>query len=164
MLLLQFTLTWMRKLIGPRREIGKIIVSWSSLELVACYITALSLSLIGNRDGRFGSNVGQIGPKWDKSGAFSGAPNALKSDLKSLGFVPFRPHIWPTLEPNLPSLLPSPDGCRGVMRHEVLPHTSVVPWSVATFKCDIPQHRSLRHSYFMTSLPLLFIDSDVTHS
>ena len=23
------------------------------------------------RDGRFGSKVGQIGPKWDKSGAFS---------------------------------------------------------------------------------------------
>ena len=28
-------------------------------------------SLIGRRDGRFGSKVGQIGPKWDKSGAFS---------------------------------------------------------------------------------------------
>ena len=25
----------------------------------------------GSRDGRFGSKVGQIGPKWDKSGAFS---------------------------------------------------------------------------------------------
>ena len=24
-----------------------------------------------SRDGRFGSKVGQIGPKWDKSGAFS---------------------------------------------------------------------------------------------
>ena len=31
------------------------------------------------RDGRFGSKVGQIGPKWDKSGAFS-AP-----DLSHLG-------------------------------------------------------------------------------
>ena len=29
----------------------------------------VSLSL--SRDGRFGSKVGQIGPKWDKSGAFS---------------------------------------------------------------------------------------------
>ena len=38
-----------------------------------------------SRDGRLGSKVGQIGPKWDKSGAFpdqAGAPNALKSDLK----------------------------------------------------------------------------------
>ena len=26
---------------------------------------------VSNRDGRFCSNVGQIGPKWDKSGAFS---------------------------------------------------------------------------------------------
>ena len=36
------------------------------------------------RDGRFG-------PKWDKSGDFqiTGAPNALKYDLKSPGFVPF---------------------------------------------------------------------------
>ena len=38
-----------------------------------------------NRDGRFGSKVGQIGPKQDKSGAFSdqiSVLNALKSDLK----------------------------------------------------------------------------------
>ena len=26
---------------------------------------------VSSRDGRFGSEVGQIGPKWDKSGAFS---------------------------------------------------------------------------------------------
>ena len=26
---------------------------------------------LSTRDGRFGSKVGQIGPKWDKSGAFS---------------------------------------------------------------------------------------------
>ena len=43
--------------------------------------------IVESRDGRFGSKVGQIGPKWEKSGALSdqicaGAPNALKSDLK----------------------------------------------------------------------------------
>ena len=27
--------------------------------------------LVDGRDGRFSSKVGQIGPKWDKSGAFS---------------------------------------------------------------------------------------------
>ena len=50
------------------------------------------------RDGRFGYKVVQIGPKWDKSGAFfrsdfsafgAPAPNVLKSDLKKPGFVPF---------------------------------------------------------------------------
>ena len=44
------------------------------------------------------TKVGQIGPKWDKPGTFSDqisvhlaprAPNALKSDLKKPGFVPF---------------------------------------------------------------------------
>ena len=48
---------------------------------------------ICNRDGRFGSKVGQIGPKWDKSGAFSdqiSVQNALKSDLKKLRIGP----IW----------------------------------------------------------------------
>ena len=32
-----------------------------------------------NRDGRFGSKVGQIGPKWDKSGAF------FRSDFNAFG-------------------------------------------------------------------------------
>ena len=50
------------------------------------------------RDGRFGSKVGQIGPKWDKSGAFSDqisvhlAPRRqIHWNLiwKSPGFVPF---------------------------------------------------------------------------
>ena len=54
-------------------------------------VTARSQETRENRDGRFGSKVGQIGPKWDKSWAFfrsdfsafgAGAPNALKSDLK----------------------------------------------------------------------------------
>ena len=39
------------------------------------------------RDGRFGSKVGQIGPKWEKSGA---SKNVLKSDLK-------KPRICPIL-------------------------------------------------------------------
>ena len=30
-----------------------------------------SAAVSGSRNGRFGSKVGQIGPKWDKSGAFS---------------------------------------------------------------------------------------------
>ena len=30
-----------------------------------------NVSSVHHRDGRFGSKVGQIGPKWDKSGAFS---------------------------------------------------------------------------------------------
>ena len=30
-----------------------------------------TLTTPGDRDGRFVSKVGQIGPKWDKSGAFS---------------------------------------------------------------------------------------------
>ena len=50
--------------------------------------------LLWGRDGRFGSKVGQIGPKWDKSGAFS--------DQISVHLA--HGTIWPTLEPNLPSL------------------------------------------------------------
>ena len=59
---------------------------------------------LNNRDGRFGSKVGQIGPKWDKSGAFfrsdfsafgAGAPNALKSDLKKPRICP----IWGQSDP-----------------------------------------------------------------
>ena len=56
-----------------------------------------------HRDGRFGSKVGQIGPKWDKSGAFQiwfqciwrPAPNALKSDLKKPRICP----IWAQSDP-----------------------------------------------------------------
>ena len=40
-----------------------------------CYflltIVVVYLSILATRDGRFGSKVGQIGPKWDKFGAFS---------------------------------------------------------------------------------------------
>ena len=66
-----------------------------------------------SKDGRFGSKVGQISPKWDKSGAFSDhisvhfvgeirdylgpiptslliEPNVLKSDLKKSRICP----IW----------------------------------------------------------------------
>ena len=60
--------------------------------------------LTHTRDGRFGSKVGQIGPKWDKSGVFfrsdfsafgAGAPNALKSDLKKPRICP----IWGQFDP-----------------------------------------------------------------
>ena len=37
------------------------------------------------RDGRFGSKVGQIGPKWDKSGAFS---DHIRSNLTHFGAKP----------------------------------------------------------------------------
>ena len=33
-----------------------------------CHVISIKMT---TRDGRFGSKVGQIGPKWDKSGAFS---------------------------------------------------------------------------------------------
>ena len=64
------------------------------------------------RDGRFGSKVGQIGLKWDKSGTFSDQISvhlAQKSQMywNLIWKVPdlsnLRP-IWPTLEPNLSSL------------------------------------------------------------
>ena len=42
----------------------------------------------GARDVRFGSKVGQIGPKWDKSGTFSDQIS-MKSDVKIPGFVQF---------------------------------------------------------------------------
>ena len=65
-----------------------------------------------NKDCRFGSKVCQIGPKWDKSGAFSDqisvhlATGAKCSEIWSEK-APDLSHlgpIWPTLEPNLPSL------------------------------------------------------------
>ena len=41
------------------------------------------------RDGRFGSKVGQIGPKWDKSGAFSDqiSVHLARGIWKNAGFV-----------------------------------------------------------------------------
>ena len=74
--------------------------------------------VLGSRDGRFGSKMGQIGPKWDKSGAFldqisvhlaRGAKcteiwSEKATDLSHLG------PIWPTFEPNLPYLLGSGSG------------------------------------------------------
>ena len=58
----------------------------------------LGLSHVRHRDGRFGSKVGQIGPNMGQIRGFfrsdfsafgAPAPNALKSDLKSPGFVTF---------------------------------------------------------------------------
>ena len=56
----------------------------------------VSLSL--SRDGRFGSKVGQIGPKWDKSGAFS--------DLISVHLAPRAKctEIWSEKAPDLTNL------------------------------------------------------------
>ena len=48
-----------------------------------------------NRDGRFDSKVGQIGPKWDKCTEIW---SEKAPDLSHLG------PIWPTLEPNLAPL------------------------------------------------------------
>ena len=61
---------------------------------------------------RFGPKMGQIGPKWYKSGTFQirfqyiwlDEPNVLKYDLKKSRICPICGRIWPTLEPNLPSL------------------------------------------------------------
>ena len=62
------------------------------------------------RDRRFGYKVGQIRPKWDKSGTFSdqisvhfgsASQNVLKSDLKKSRIC----LIWSTLGPNLISLI-----------------------------------------------------------
>ena len=56
----------------------------------------------GYRDVRFGPKVGQIAPKWDKSGTFSDqisvhfglSQNVLKSDLKKLSDSPlFRANL-----------------------------------------------------------------------
>ena len=38
---------------------------------VAKWRADLTSAITGDRDGRFGSKVGQIGPKWDKSGSIS---------------------------------------------------------------------------------------------
>ena len=64
----------------------------------------LNLGPTLNRDGRFGSKVGQIGPKSDNSWTFSdqisvhfgsASQNVLKFDLilKRPGFVPFRANL-----------------------------------------------------------------------
>ena len=51
--------------------------------------------LLWRRDGKFGSKVGQIGPKWAKC---TDIWSEKAPDLTHLE------PIWPTLEPNLPSL------------------------------------------------------------
>jgi len=55
--------------------------------------------MCGYRDVRFDSKVGQIGPKWDKSGTFSKSvlkmycQNVLKSDLKKAQICRFRANL-----------------------------------------------------------------------
>ena len=52
-----------------------------------CQLTTVDYrSDLNSRDGRFGSKVGQIGPKWDKSGAFS--------DQISVHLAPTIPDGW----------------------------------------------------------------------
>ena len=58
----------------------------------------LIILMVSSRDGRLGSKMGQIGPKWLIK------PNVLKSDLKKSRICPIWGPIWPTLEPNLPYL------------------------------------------------------------
>ena len=68
---------------------------------------------VRTRDGRFGSKVGQIGPIWDKSGAFSDQISVHLAQGRQMHWnmiwkAPDLSHfgpIWPTLEPNLPSLV-----------------------------------------------------------
>ena len=86
---------------------------------------------VNTMDGRFGSKVGQIGPKWDKSGAFSDqisvhlAQGAKYTEIWSEE-VPFG-QIWPTLviEPKNPAwdCFISP------------PPPSVSPWSTYINTC-----------------------------
>ena len=67
------------------------------------------------RDGRFGSKVGQIGPKWDKSGAFSdqisvhlAPPRQMHWNLiwKSHGFVPYGANLTHFgAKPTIPGVL-----------------------------------------------------------
>ena len=48
---------------NDHKQHGFIVGTWE--------IKQSTQSTLSHRDGRFGSKVGQIGPKWDKSGAFS---------------------------------------------------------------------------------------------
>ena len=83
---------------------GTIIYKQSSM--------SLNLSVCA-RDGRFGSKVGQIGPRGDRSGTFSDqisvhfrslSQHVLKLILNSPNILSQFVLIWPTLDPNLPSL------------------------------------------------------------
>ena len=86
-------------------------------EFYLCFILSrirnlLYLSDSHSRDARFGYKVGQIGPKWDKSGDFQirfqciWRPRAKCIEIWSekASDLPQLEPIWPTLEPNLPSL------------------------------------------------------------
>ena len=49
-----------------------IIISIINVEYIKHLMeTLITSGVISSRDGRFGSKVGQIGPKWDKSRVFS---------------------------------------------------------------------------------------------
>ena len=50
---------------------GLITVKQNSIKLQNLILMHISTTPIVTRDGRFGSKVGQICPKWDKSRAFS---------------------------------------------------------------------------------------------
>ena len=47
-------------------HVDQVICMWITLQF-----REESIKMVDNRDGRFGSKVGQMCPKWDKSGAFS---------------------------------------------------------------------------------------------
>ena len=55
--------------------------TWSKL---VPYLT-LQCSLVETRDGRFGYKVSQIGPKWDKFGAFSDQLSVHLAPMRHLG-------------------------------------------------------------------------------
>ena len=87
---------------------------------------------------RSGHNVGQLEPKWDKSGHFSDHISVykLKSDLKKPRICPIWGPIWPTLEPNLPSLGDSDKlsftdrsaCCTAIASHRYTPHRNLHPF------------------------------------
>ena len=92
-----------------------ITMCWLTVSCVnksSCHLSTPSvsvyLSLIAvTRDGRFGSKVGQIDPKWDKSGTFSDQISVHLaqmswSDLKKSRICP----IWGQSDPLLDLILP----------------------------------------------------------
>ena len=70
-------------------DITVIILFESTLSLSGTLMTREE-ALVSETDAKFGTKVGQIGPKWDKSETFSDqisvhfgvSQNVLKSDLK----------------------------------------------------------------------------------
>ena len=86
------------------------------LEFQLCHVPIFvySQKSVPLRDGKFGPKVGQIGPKWDKTGKFSHqisvqlvslSLNVLKYDLKNSRIYPIWSQSYLLLGPNLLTML-----------------------------------------------------------